>query len=696
MAFRHGLRGAALDVVVVGMGGFECVREVLADAEVVESAIYFDDLWSALAHLRNADSQASDGEVVLLQLPGMRTGETDAIALLRECIADPAIVVLADEAEETFRQRAPADEAHERLRLQGLQADVLAHALRHAADRARLKHDMRHREAELRALFDLNPHPMWVYDARSLAFLAVNQVAVRVYGYSEPEFLLMRVTDLRSAADAERLTRQAASESPALEADGPAAHRTRHGGEIEVEIHERALPLWGPHARLVQARDVTTERRAMRMLEASERRFRDLFEHSTGYICIHDLEGVLFAVNQATAAALGTSVAELLGTDMRELCEPSLRESFDDYLRRIVLNGEDAGFMRVRSRRGKELVWQYRNSVYLDADGNSYVMGYAQDITALRAAEQALARSERRLRTIADTLPMKIAYLDADERFVFANDAYQKSYPARPLVGMHLREAIGSTRYANRRGFMARALRGERVVFEEEEGEGDAFRCLEITFIPETGESDGNVIGVHTMVQDVTAGKREQRRLIHLSQIDGLTGLMNRGSFHARLENAIVRARDQKSLLAVFYLDIDRFKQVNDTHGHAVGDALMRAFSARIGSKVRASDVIARIGGDEFTLFIEGARDEDYIRRIADKLVAALGRPFELDGKTLTVSVGASIGVSLWRGDGPMSADRLIARADALLYEAKQGGRDTYRISGIDPAEQPRGTLGHA
>jgi diguanylate cyclase (GGDEF)-like protein/PAS domain S-box-containing protein len=695
MVFRHGLRDVALDVVVVGVGGFECVRDVLADTEVVASAAYFDDLWSALAHLRGTGRQASDGEVVLLQLPGMRTSETDAVALLRECIDDPAIVVLAEAGEETFGEDAAGDETYERLHVQGLQADVLAHALRHAADRAHLTRDMRQREAELRALFDLNPHPMWVYDARSLAFLAVNQVAARVYGYSEQEFLSMRVTDLRSATDAERQTRQAAHESPVLEVDATSVHRTRHGGDIEVEIHQRALPLWGPQARLVQARDVTTQRRAMRMLETSERRFRDLFEHSTGYICIHDLEGILFAVNQATAAALGTTVAELLGSDMRELYEPSLRGSFDDYLQRIVRSGEDAGLLRVRNRRGEELVWQYRNRVYRDTDGNSYVMGYAQDITALRAAEQAFARSERRLRTIADTLPLKIAYLDADERFVFANEAYQRSYPSRPLVGMHLRDAIGAARYAARRTFLARALRGERVVFEEEEGEGDAFRCREITYIPETGESDGRVIGVNAMVQDVTAAKREQRRLIHLSQIDGMTGLMNRGGFHARLENAIVRARDQKSLLAVFYLDIDRFKQVNDTHGHAVGDALIRAFAARIGSKVRASDVVARIGGDEFTLFIEGARDEDYIRRIADKLVAALGRPFELDGKAITVSVGASIGVSLWHGDGPIHADRLIASADALLYEAKQGGRATYRLARVDSTSEPRGTRGH-
>ncbi|MEP7043954.1 MAG: hypothetical protein ABI843_12900 [Dokdonella sp.] len=170
MALQRGSHDAALDVVVVGVGGFESVRDVLADVDVVASAMYCDDLWSALAHLRGTLS-----DVVLLQLPGMRTAELDAVALLRECNADLAIVALVNESEAVFQERAGVDSAYERLRVQGLHADVLAHALRHAVSRARLERDMRQREAELRALFDLNPHPMWVYDAQSLAFLAVNQ-----------------------------------------------------------------------------------------------------------------------------------------------------------------------------------------------------------------------------------------------------------------------------------------------------------------------------------------------------------------------------------------------------------------------------------------------------------------------------------------------------------------------------------------
>jgi diguanylate cyclase (GGDEF)-like protein len=220
------------------------------------------------------------------------------------------------------------------------------------------------------------------------------------------------------------------------------------------------------------------------------------------------------------------------------------------------------------------------------------------------------------------------------------------------------------------------------TTFEDEEGEGDDYRCVEVTFIPETADKGAGVIGVHAMVQDITQKKREEKRLIHLARMDHLTGLMNRAAFYERLDEVIARAGDAESLLAVFYLDIDRFKQVNDTHGHAVGDALIRAFSARLTHKVRASDAVSRLGGDEFTVVMENVPDMRQVRMIADKLVAAMAQPFELRGERLRLTVGASIGIVACRGNPPDAAV-LVAKADAMLYVAKEAGRGTYRIETI-------------
>ena len=188
------------------------------------------------------------------------------------------------------------------------------------------------------------------------------------------------------------------------------------------------------------------------------------------------------------------------------------------------------------------------------------------------------------------------------------------------------------------------------------------------------------MIGVHAMMQDVSSKKREERRLIRLARVDSLTGLLNRTGFYERLENAIERSRDQGTLLALFYLDIDYFKQVNDAYGHAAGTRC--SFAVRLAEKVRASDVVARLGGDEFTLVMEGIPGIERVRTIAANLVAALGRPFERGNEGLTVSIGTSIGIAMARAV-PFAASEFVGRTDAMLYAAKQAGRG-YLPTGDD------------
>lgn len=626
-------------------------------------------------------------DVIVLQVRSKAGDAREEIAAIRQQWPELAVVAI-DDGSSTAELRTLEQDGcvHGVLRTRGLDAEILGLTVRYAASRVRMEHNMLQREEALRALFDLNPHAMWVYDARTLKFLAVNQMAVRMYGYSEGEFLSMRITDLRSPQEAERLRQHIARGLPRFQSAGIWKHLTKYGQEIDVAIDAQAIPLWGPSARLIQARDVTAERRAMRAVEASEKRFRSLFENSTGFICTHDLDGVLLSINPAAANAIGRSVAELLGRNLRDLCAPQRPGRIEEYLEDIARKGYSAGLMTLHGPGNSELVWQYRNLRYVDADGTVYVMGYAQDVTALRSAEGALRRSERRLLTIADALPLKIAYIDGSQHYVFANEAYRAFYApeGEEIVGRHMRDVIGKRRYGQRQPFIEHTLHGERTVFEAEEGEGEAYRCYEFTYIPELDEAGTGILGMHVMIQDVTAKKREEKRLIHLTQVDSLTGLVNRAGFHLRLESAIARALDQHGLLAIFYIDIDHFKHVNDTYGHATGDALIKAFADRLAGKVRASDVLARMGGDEFTIFIEAAHGEEHLRVIADKLMASIRRPFELLGRAQRLTITASIGVALWQGRGAATADSLINCADTMLYRAKQDGRDTYRLISYD------------
>jgi diguanylate cyclase (GGDEF)-like protein/PAS domain S-box-containing protein len=610
-------------------------------------------------------------------------GQVEAIAKLHARAPATAIVALAAREDRTLCELALARGAHEVLALPGLQADVLHYAMLLAIERARGSRERQALDQSLHALFDLDAHPTWACDPTELRILGANRAAREAYGYDDDEFRTMSMADLLAAGDIR------GSVMPAPGEIAISRHRCRDGRGIEVEMHAQGARLWGKDVLLVRARDVTAERRAMRALEASERRFRDFFEHSTGFIFTHDPDGTLLSINPAAASALGLSGAELLGTPVRDLAPPHLRFLFDQYLRRVASEGEDTGIVKVQHRDGSELEWQYRNRACADADGAIYIMGHAQDITAMRAVERALQLSERRLLTVADTLPLKIAYLDAQLRFVFANDAFRRAYGGADLVGKPVREVIGEERYQHREPWLQRTLAGERVVFEAEEGEGDTYHCAEITFIPETEDKSGTVIGLHAMMQDVTSKKREERRLIHLARLDHLTGLTNRAGFYEHLEASIERAREGDALITVFFLDIDRFKQVNDTHGHAIGDTLIRAFAQRISEHVRSSDVVARLGGDEFTVVMEGVPDVKRVRAIATKLVMSMSRPYELRSEGLVLPIGASIGVAVSRGE-QLSASELVARADAMLYAAKQAGRGTYRIEVNEPPDATR------
>ena len=238
-------------------------------------------------------------------------------------------------------------------------------------------------------------------------------------------------------------------------------------------------------------------------------------------------------------------------------------------------------------------------------DGQVYgYVGTVDDITLFRKSVNALRESESRLRTIADTLPAMIAYIDADETYRFHNLAYEREFNQRgtEVLGRSIEDTVGPQRYEFLAPYIKRALAGETLTFEEEDNSATLERYFEVVYIPQMDADGETVMGFHVMRQDITAQKREKQRLLKLSQIDALTGLTNRAGFLQRLNDTMQQSREHHSMMAVMYMDIDRFKPVNDTFGHAVGDALLKAFSNRLTNAMRDSQTIASLGGDPYTI----------------------------------------------------------------------------------------------
>jgi diguanylate cyclase (GGDEF)-like protein len=202
---------------------------------------------------------------------------------------------------------------------------------------------------------------------------------------------------------------------------------------------------------------------------------------------------------------------------------------------------------------------------------------------------------------------------------------------------------------------------------------------------------DGRVARLYGTLQDITERKQNEERLHYLAMYDGLTGLPNRQLFNEQLELAVARAQRAAGTLAVMFIDLDRFKRINDTLGHATGDMLLKEVSSRLGACVRASDYlahetldaglsggpVARLAGDEFTVTLDALRDPRDAGRVAQRILDEMARPFLLNGEEVVVTT--SIGIALYPQDGKQ-AGMLLKNADAAMYQAKQQGKNTYQF----------------
>jgi len=427
------------------------------------------------------------------------------------------------------------------------------------------------------------------------------------------------------------------------------------------------------------AEDITSRRQEQLELRSKQAELAAANDASPLGLFRTDAAGRCTYVNRTYEQMSGLTRGQVLGHGWAQAIHPEDRLKIFQGWGQSSRNREPyQGIYRFRHPDGR-IVWISAKAAPIVVDGRieGYV-GSVDDITARRTAEQALRDSEAHLRTIADALPAMIAYIDTEQHYRFNNLAYERAYRMQrdAMRGMQMRELLGEQEYRRVAPFIERALGGERLTFElEYEGNG-AYRCDETTCIPQLSGDGATVIGLHLMTQDISAKKLEERRLVHLARVDILTGVVNRAGFEKKLSDAMAHSRTGAALMALMYMDLDRFKQINDLNGHLVGDELLKAFAARLSQAMRASDTIARLGGDEFTIIMENLAKPEDAAAAAAKIVQMMRSPFILNGKAASITV--SIGLAYYRG-AALDPAALVKQADQLLYAAKEAGRNTFR-----------------
>ncbi|HET7780428.1 MAG TPA: EAL domain-containing protein [Rudaea sp.] len=349
---------------------------------------------------------------------------------------------------------------------------------------------------------------------------------------------------------------------------------------------------------------------------------------------------------------------------------------------------------RLRGRDGQWLWVHVRGKIVeYDEDGKALRMcGTVRDVSSSRAAER-----ERRIAAeVIDSMTEAVCVTDLEFRFTSINRAFAR------MTGYDESAAIGQSAalldcdrhppeyyQAMRDQFVRNGhWRGE---LWQKRHDGTEFLCwLEISAVL---DSDGTRTHYVCVMNDITDRKRAEQELRYLANYDPMTGLPNRALLSERLTQAIVRARRRRRCVAVLFLDLDRFKHINDSMGHAAGDRTLRAAGARLRERVALTDTVARIGGDEFTVVLENVERAEDAEACARDLLHAFVVPLHLEsGEEVVIS--PSIGISLYPDHG-QAPDELLKFADTAMYQAKESGRNTYMMyaPAMDAAARSRANL---
>jgi diguanylate cyclase (GGDEF)-like protein/PAS domain S-box-containing protein len=307
----------------------------------------------------------------------------------------------------------------------------------------------------------------------------------------------------------------------------------------------------------------------------------------------------------------------------------------------------------------------------------------AEELVRERTAD--LLERENSYRTLVENLPVIISRYDDQFRHLFTNASFEHSLGLAPgsVLGKTLREV-----FANFPGLDTALLEQwesalatvyasngtQRIEFGFPTRLGPRF--FDGVLVPEHSRPTG-VTSVLGIFHEITERKAAQQRAEFLAHHDPLTGLPNRLLLRDRLEQALATARRSHGRVALMFLDLDRFKTINDSLGHPVGDKLLQAVVARLTTCVRESDTISRQGGDEFVIVLRDARDSESVSRLADKIQQRMGEPFRIDQHALSTSF--SIGIALFPDDG-QDFDSLTQKADTAMYHAKHAGRNAHRF----------------
>ncbi len=522
---------------------------------------------------------------------------------------------------------------------------------------------------------------IWEIDING-KYTYTSPIVEKILGYKHEELLKKHFYDLFHPEDREELKKAAFEVFARRESFREFINRNVHKNGKTVWLSTSGVPILDEEGNLLGYRgadtDITERKQTEEALRKSEEKYRTIIEGSRDAIYITTREGKIVDVNQAFLDLLGYTREELEGLDVRETyVNPDDRLIFQQA---IEQEGSVRDFeLKLRKKDGAEMDCLLTATVRQADDGS--ILGYQgiiRDITERKRAEEALREAEALISSIAEAIPHAVVGL-RERRIIFANESVKAVFGWKPeeLIGKGTRVLYRSEEeYEEIARHFYPVLERQQTYSEEylcRCKDGRDIMCMVSTARIGPTLKEKEIVVVY---EDITERKRAEQQLAYMATHDILTDLPNRMLFNDRLNLALAQAKRNQQKLAMMWLDLDRFKLINDKLGHSVGDKLLQAVGDRLTGLLRKGDTVARMGGDEFLILLPEIAQVEDTDKIAQKVLEGFQETFVFDVHELHITT--SIGVVIYPDDGE-DADTMMRHADMAMYSAKQKGRDNYQ-----------------
>lgn len=540
-------------------------------------------------------------------------------------------------------------------------------------------------ESQYRRLFENANDIIYVHDLEG-NYISINQAAEKIFGYTHEEAMSLNIKDI-TAPDHLKLAQQNLSKKIKGSA-GQTVYEvdciTKNGERVSLEVNSTVIMKGGsPVAVQGIARDITTRKLAEDISRKNEEQYRDLFENANDLIYTHDMEGNFTSLNRAGEIITGYSRDEALKMNLAQVVAPEFLEAAKTMTaKKVAGNAPTTYELEIISKTGKRVTLELSTRLIVSDGMPVGVQGIARDITERRQAEMSLHNAVSLFASTFESTADGIVVMGLDRKIVTCNTKFVDMWQVDSGViesknGIALVEHVVTQMkdpdqfIANLEKLYADPLSSSTEILELTDG-----RLYERYSQPQFME--GVPVGRVCCFRDITERNLAEEKLRYYALHDTLTDLPNRVQFMNHLRQAVERAEGNSyAKFAVLFLDLDRFKVINDSLGHAVGDKLLIAISERLKACVRPGDVVARLGGDEFVILLNRSGDTPEVVRVAERLQNKISEPFKI--ANYEVFTSASIGIIV-SGSMQRKAEDFLRDADAAMYRAKESGKARYEI----------------